>query len=106
MGEGIDRVKRTFSARCGAAGLALLLSCFFPLALSAAMQHRRCARLMRIDGPRALNFLRSVAHSFYAYIPRSSPVRLASVHPVRIECRFQTLTDFASVTAQGCEASG
>lgn len=60
----------------------------------------RCitARVMRIDGPRALNFLHSVNLPRIRYF---SPMHLPA--PMCIECRFQMLVDFTSATAQGCK---
>lgn len=93
---GTDRIKRSFLPLKNSSGIAHHLS-FFHLPYL-----RRCTiavRLMRIDGPRALNFLRTVARRsiyttvFLFYAPT----------PVCIGCRFQMY--FASVTAQGCKAA-
>lgn len=56
---------------------------------------------MRIDGLGALNFFRFVAQTPHAYdLPPLSIPHL----PQCIECRFQVPVDFASLTAQGCNA--
>lgn len=52
-----------------------------------------CTRLMRIDGPRALNFLCSIAHHTHTIILLSHVVSPASAR-VCIECRFQIVSRF------------
>lgn len=59
-------------------------------------------RLMRIDGPRALNFLRSPLRSFYAY---DIALLLCTSLAACIECRFQMPADFANISTQGCEVA-
>lgn len=62
-------------------------------------------RLMRIDGPRALNFLRSDAHRSTHTISHFFFFH-ALPYAACIECRFQMLADFASISTQDCVVAG
>lgn len=67
----------------------LVFSCSLPQAAACTT-----VRLMRIDGPRTLNFLRSVAHRSTHMV---SHFFHAFPYAACIECRFQMLTGISQV---------